>query len=58
MVKELAPLHEHVCVLVVLGDVGGGHQQRGDEAWAWQMETIVQLSTIPAFGQTGVKMIY
>ena len=48
MVHELAPLHQHVCVEVVIGDVGGRHEEGGDEARAGKVKAVVEFATVPA----------
>ena len=48
MVQELSPLHEHVSVKVVVGDVGGGHQEGGDQAGAGKVNAVVQFAAVPA----------
>jgi hypothetical protein len=48
VVHKLPPLHEHVGVDVVAGDVRGGHEEGGDQAGAGEVVAVVQLATIPA----------
>ena len=48
MVNELPPLHEHVCVEVIVGDVGGCHEEGGDKARAGKVNVVVEFAAIPA----------
>lgn len=43
MIKELAPLHKHVCVAIIWGDGLRPDHGGGDQAWKRQREAVLPL---------------